>query len=75
MSDEYYETHDPIANKERRESFIENIPGIIGFSVPIFLLIFVTWLFVYLLTYKGEEITDEQWFYYCINNPESRFCK
>ena len=29
MSDEYYETHDPIANKDRRESFVENIPGII----------------------------------------------
>ena len=54
MSDEYYETHDPIANKDRRESFVENIPGIIGFSIPILMLISLIWFFGSFISYFGE---------------------
>lgn len=60
MSDEYYETHDPISY--RGESFIENIPGIIGFSIPILMLISLIWFFGSFISNSGESsgLTDAE---------------
>tara|TARA_B100001540_G_scaffold103370_2_gene93307 strand:- start:2522 stop:3226 length:705 start_codon:yes stop_codon:yes gene_type:complete len=60
MSDEYYETHDPISY--RGESFIENIPGIIGFSIPILMLISLIWFFGSFISNSGESsgLTDTE---------------
>jgi len=54
MSDEYYETHDPIANKERRESFLVNSIGVVGFSIGLRVVISILWFFIGLMTDSGE---------------------
>ena len=60
IKDEYYETHDPIGNKEFfLTSFYEKYIGLVGFFIGLSIAIFVLWFFIGLITDSEEPSYQE----------------